>query len=184
MVHEFTAHRTETQWRCNLCAEKFQAQEQLQAHINSIHKLDFMSSQIAEVIAASKRLEPRDGGTEICPFCLVAPAQTQKAFARHVGRHLQEISLAALPLIDTSPNSDSDDEDDDNDQDGDSNQELESVQSNESYETLKDNTPSKASFIDYNKGLAAQILPAVLEPVHIAIAHEQKVSFTSQLEIW
>jgi hypothetical protein len=50
-----------------------------------------------------------------------APAQTQKGFARHVARHLQEISLAALPANDTSPNDDDDSgHDSDNDSDGDS----------------------------------------------------------------
>jgi hypothetical protein len=61
----------------------------------------------------------RDGDNEVCPFCLIVPAQTQRAFARHVGRHLQELSLAALPFLGSSPESDSDGGHDDNDEDED-----------------------------------------------------------------
>ena len=119
MVHEFALHRTEASWRCNLCSEKFLGQEQLRAHIDYIHKLEFLSPHIGEVITSSKILEMRHGDKEVCPFCQVEPAQTQRAFARHVGRHLQELSLAALPFLGSSSESDSDDGDDDNDEDED-----------------------------------------------------------------
>lgn len=34
---------------------------------------------------------------QVCPFCLITPARTRHMFFSHVGRHLQEVSLAALP---------------------------------------------------------------------------------------
>jgi uncharacterized C2H2 Zn-finger protein len=137
MVHEFTAHRTEASWRCNLCAETFHAQEQFRAHVDSIHNQDFVPSQISEVVTASKRLEAGDGSGEVCPFCLVIPAKTQKAFARHVGRHLQVISLAALPVSEEPTDSDSDNDNDENEKDNDSNEDYDSAGSNESHETAK-----------------------------------------------
>lgn len=53
----------------------------------------------------------RNVSLETCPFCLTSPAQTQKGFVSHVGRHQQEISLAALPNLER--NSDQEDSDDD-----------------------------------------------------------------------
>lgn len=143
MIHEFTFHRTKANWQCNLCADTYQAEEQFLAHISNSHKLHFMSLQISEVIAASKRLEMRDGSNEVCPFCLVAPAQTQKAFARHVGRHLREISLAALPTTDTSSDGDSDDDNSDDDDDN-SNEEPLLIRPDKSPETIEDYIPSSS----------------------------------------
>jgi cobalamin biosynthesis protein CobT len=71
-----------------------------QDHVNNIHFQDVAQSQVEEVISASKRLIPRNVVSEKCPFCLTTPATNQKAFASHVGKHLQEVSLAALPNID------------------------------------------------------------------------------------
>lgn len=68
-------------------------------------------------------------------FCLVIPAKTQKAFARHVGRHLQVISLAALPVSEEPTDSDCDNDNDENEKDNDGNEDYDSAGSNESHET-------------------------------------------------
>ena len=61
----------------------------------------------------------------MCPFCISAPAKTREGFARHVGKHQQDISLAALPNMDTS--SDSGSSNDDNDSNGDDHKEEDSI---------------------------------------------------------
>jgi uncharacterized C2H2 Zn-finger protein len=102
MNHEFQVHRVLTQWLCNLCKDTFHTQEAFRRHIGNVdlHYFEsFESSQIEEIIRSSKRLVTRDASTEQCPFCLTALARTQKAFASHVGKHQQEISLAALPNL-------------------------------------------------------------------------------------
>jgi hypothetical protein len=167
MIHEFTVHRTEVNWQCNICTDIFQAQQQLRAHIGNSHKLHFMSSHISEVITASKRLEMRDGSNEVCPFCLVVPAQTQRAFARHVGRHLQEISLAALPITDTSPDGESDDDNNDDDDDDNSNEEQLLVRPDKSHETIKDYIPSGGPPAEKNIGITQYLggVPISLENV-------------------
>lgn len=129
MEHEFQNHRVIPQWPCNLCTETFDAEDLFQSHLNDLHFRDVASSQIEEVIAASKRLIPRDAATERCPFCLTIPAKTQRAFASHVGKHQQEISLAALPNLDGSDEGGSSDDNDDDDgdhsdSDGDREEEL------------------------------------------------------------
>jgi hypothetical protein len=108
--HEFQIHRVNSQWCCNLCREDFGMQEVFRAHIEDIHQNEFVPSQIEEFVGASKRFVSRDGRDEKCPFCLTISSQTRKSFAGHVGRHLQEISLAALPLLEDSPDDKSDSE--------------------------------------------------------------------------
>lgn len=61
----------------------------------------------------------------MCPFCISAPAKTREGFARHVGKHQQDISLAALPNMDTS--SDNGSSNDDNDSNGDDHKEEDSI---------------------------------------------------------
>ncbi|TAQ84989.1 hypothetical protein B7494_g6698 [Chlorociboria aeruginascens] len=112
IMHEFQMHRIDTKWPCNMCKESFASTESLQSHIESTHKQAFAFSQVEQLITASKRNIVRSAETEICPFCLTYPARTQKVFASHVGRHLQEISLSALPRIDLLSGNNSDDDDD------------------------------------------------------------------------
>jgi hypothetical protein len=111
--HEFQAHRVNTQWWCNICNEPFDTQGLLRAHIEGSHQQDAVLLPAEEVFTASKKLIPKDARAEMCPFCLTAPAQTQHGFARHVGRHLREISLVALPRLE-SPSDDETDDGDDN----------------------------------------------------------------------
>jgi hypothetical protein len=85
-------------------------------------------SQVEEFMSVSKRLLPCKVEDEICPFCLTKPSQSQGGFASHVGKHQQEISLAALPTLedfsddesinDGKTSDDDDDDSDDNDNSG------------------------------------------------------------------
>lgn len=117
MEHEFQVHRILTQWACPLCSETFTSQNIFQNHLSSRHFHDVDSSQIEEVMSASKRLIPGDVTSQACPFCLTVPANTQRGFASHVGKHQQEISLAALPNIEDTDEDGSSDDDEDGDDD-------------------------------------------------------------------
>jgi len=104
--HEFQVYCINTQWWCNICNKPFDTQDLFRVHVEGSHQKDAVQLQAEEVFAASRRSVPRDARAEMCPFCRTAPAMTQKGFASHVGRHLQETSLVALPR----PESPSDDE--------------------------------------------------------------------------
>jgi hypothetical protein len=137
MNHEFQVHRVTTRWACSLCKVAFDSKQLLRSHITDSHSHHFAASQIEEMVAASKRILPCTVSNELCPFCLTAPAQTQKGFASHVGKHQQEISLAALPrLDDTSGNDGADDDDEDDDSDDNDKKPSESIRSNSSMNTL------------------------------------------------
>jgi hypothetical protein len=92
-------NRVGAEWRYNLCKETFENQELFRGHIDKLHVNDIGTTQIDEFLSALKRLIPCRVGNELCPFCLTTPAQTQDGFASHVGKHQQEISLAALPRL-------------------------------------------------------------------------------------
>lgn len=135
--HEFHSHRIVPQWHCNICKKIFQNKESFRGHVERIHENDFSEAQVNELVLSAKRVVPRDVGQEICPFCLTIPAQTRRGFASHVGKHQQEISLAALPSLETDKghsDSDSDSNHDDNDSDDGSGS------SNESNRTLNEST--------------------------------------------
>jgi len=102
MQHEFQTHRIGTEWRCTFCKETSDSEETFRKHLVLAHIREVASSQIEELISASKRIVPCDAGKEMCLFCISAPAKTREGFARHVGKHQQDISLAALPNLDTS----------------------------------------------------------------------------------
>ena len=142
--HEFQVHRVNTQWWCNICNEPFDTQGLLRAHIEGSHQQAAVLLQAEEVFTASKRLIPKDARAEICPFCLTAPAQTQNGFAGHVGRHLREISLVALPRLE-SP---SDDETDDDDGDGGALSSAASINGSEAGMTTR--SPSGTLYPDKN----------------------------------
>jgi hypothetical protein len=125
MQHEFQTHRIGTEWRCTFCKETSDSQEAFREHLVRAHIREVASSQIEELISASKRIIPCDPAKEMCPFCISAPAKTREGFARHVGKHQQDISLAALPNMDTS--SDSGSSNDDNDSNGDYHKEEDSI---------------------------------------------------------
>jgi hypothetical protein len=125
MQHEFQTHRIGTEWRCTFCKETSDSQETFRQHLVLAHVREVASSQIEELISASKRTVPCDAAKEMCPFCISAPAKTREGFARHVGKHQQDISLAALPNMDTS--SDDGSSNDDNDSKGDDYGEEDSI---------------------------------------------------------
>jgi hypothetical protein len=125
--HEFYVHRVSPEWPCNLCQEKFETQEIFRHHIGTMHENAISLSQIEEFLSSSRRLIPCKVESQMCPFCQTTTFHSHGGFASHVGKHQQEISLAALPRladnsddegIDDGKGSDSDDSSDsDNDDD-------------------------------------------------------------------
>lgn len=98
-----------------MCTESFQAEDVFRSHLNAKHFHDVASTQVEEVMSACKRLLPCVVSTQFCPFCLTVSAQTQKGFASHVGKHQQEIALAALPNLEETDEDSSDDDDNSDD---------------------------------------------------------------------
>jgi hypothetical protein len=104
--HEFNVHRIQKAWTCPTCLGECESIEDWRRHLRSQHGTEFSGPLAGVAIeAAEKRIELPISENK-CPFCLSNAAFTRKEFVNHVGRHMEEIALAALPMDDTSDNSD------------------------------------------------------------------------------
>jgi hypothetical protein len=90
-----------------LCTYSFPNQDAFRKHVEDIHKDDFTVAQIETVVATAARSDERPSEQEVCPLCHTQPAKTKRAFASHVGKHLQEISLASIPVSETADDDES-----------------------------------------------------------------------------
>jgi hypothetical protein len=93
-------------WICHVCSFECKSIPEWQDHLCRQHDTAF-SGPLAQVAldAAEKRseLEIKD---QQCPFCLSISAITRRDFVTHVGRHMEEVALATLPIDEPSDASD------------------------------------------------------------------------------
>ena len=94
--HQWFKHETEkhrSKWTCNgHCDKQFDAAEDLVTHFRSIYADTFPESQIPALVEMCKT-PWSSTTTSSCPLCNIMTAQIEK----HVGRHLEELALFALP---------------------------------------------------------------------------------------
>ncbi|KAH0559286.1 hypothetical protein GP486_004202 [Trichoglossum hirsutum] len=95
--HEFSQHHFRKLWACRDCTIIFDEQDLFQQHISAIHGYFYTETRLATITAASERRMPQRTEDLTCPFCAFREAPTRQAFARHVGRHMEEIALGVLP---------------------------------------------------------------------------------------
>ena len=94
--HEFSVHRTTKIWICNDCAARFSERDLFREHAYSNHGNVLMRNQLEALVnSAEKRVGIAEDNK--CPFCYELPGTQSRAFAMHVGRHMEEIALAVLP---------------------------------------------------------------------------------------
>jgi ankyrin repeat protein len=116
--HEIHAHRV--QWQCTLCTRPpFDSEASMKRHLANEHTGSVHESALNTIVQACRRtrnqISPRD-----CPFCddwyrtmvaanksvlnagqelVVTPAQ----FSKHVGSHMEQLALFAVPRGDEEP---------------------------------------------------------------------------------
>lgn len=122
--HELFAHRKE--WRCNLCRHKpFDTARGLEEHFRNRHAGSFAEAQLFGVVQLCETTHDRFPASA-CPFCddwklhslPGVPTDTTvyatvAQFRRHLGKHLEQLALFALPKA--SNDNASDDDADSND---------------------------------------------------------------------
>lgn len=102
--HEFSVHRTTKTWICNDCAARFpdkasyreHAYSTYREHAYSSHGNVLMRNQL-EALVNSAETQVGLSEDNLCPFCSANPGTKSRAFAMHVGRHMEEVALAVLP---------------------------------------------------------------------------------------
>ena len=94
--HEFSVHRTKKIWICNDCIARFSEKDLYREHAYSSHGNVLMRNQLEALVNTA---ETRVGISEdnLCPFCSENLGTKSRAFAMHVGRHMEEVALAVLP---------------------------------------------------------------------------------------
>ena len=94
--HEFSVHRTTKTWLCNDCAARFSSKASYREHAYSSHGNVLMRNQLEALVnSAETMIGPSEDN--LCPFCSENPGTKSRAFAMHVGRHMEEVALAVLP---------------------------------------------------------------------------------------
>ena len=66
-------------------------------HLQTIHECLIPLSQLQAVAATAKKRKKNSVEQEVCPLCLACPGASRREFTTHVGRHMEEIALMALP---------------------------------------------------------------------------------------
>lgn len=102
--HETACHRR--RWRCVWCHnEIFVSEPALKAHLLSVHNNTVTEDQIPLVIELAEE-DIRYFGDSACPLCdewsPESPSnkiENWREFRRHLGRHMQQTALVAIPLF-------------------------------------------------------------------------------------
>lgn len=95
--HEFSEHRVMRWWECFECTEQCYSEIEWKEHLEYRHRRTFIGAKyhVAEKMALKKRAKAAE--TEECPLCQVTFGKSRREFVNHVGRHMEEIALIALP---------------------------------------------------------------------------------------
>ena len=94
--HEFSCHRFQTRWRCPECGSEETSPQDWDRHFQGHHLgLTGPELRVAREYAQNSKARPIE--TEECLLCRDTPAQSRRTFIKHVGRHMEEMALFALP---------------------------------------------------------------------------------------
>jgi hypothetical protein len=103
--HEKTHHLSQRRLQCRICTEKFDDTDTFILHARNDHDVSINSPSIRSAVlstATTVDLNPLD--CLDCPLCHQKEFSSYRSYATHVGHHLEEVALCALP-----PNNDQDD---------------------------------------------------------------------------
>ena len=95
--HEFSQHRITQSWSCPKCPRAFISVSGWQSHIQEKHCLFFSGHQCNVAKDMAYRTKATRIEDEECPLCRIVVGKPRRAFIKHVGRHMEEIALMALP---------------------------------------------------------------------------------------
>lgn len=95
--HESTEHRNDQRWNCLECSKKSTSASDWEQHLQEMHQRVLVGPQLAVARNIAYQTQPRPIETEECPLCRIVLGKPRRAFVKHVGRHMEEIALMALP---------------------------------------------------------------------------------------
>ncbi|KAF7507805.1 hypothetical protein GJ744_010106 [Endocarpon pusillum] len=96
--HDFTEHRCHNFCQCHDCWETFTIEREFTQHLVQQHQYGSLNhTQLLSTLLAAKESNPEPIASQRCPLCQEEGWGSQRCFVTHVGRHLEEIALSALP---------------------------------------------------------------------------------------
>lgn len=96
--HEFNEHFALLQWRCFTCTVVSSTPGHFAQHLVQAHGIQLTGNRLAAAISeARESILTTDFKDYKCSLCSQNGWQSRNSYATHVGRHLEEISLACLP---------------------------------------------------------------------------------------
>lgn len=95
--HEWENHRSYRIWACPECSVECCTSADWIEHVRKVHGRALASSQGTSAADAAARRRPRIIKDEKCHLCKRVLGTSQKDIKRHVGEHLEEVALMALP---------------------------------------------------------------------------------------
>lgn len=95
--HEFKQHLAERMWMCGVCSARTATKEAFLQHIERNHpEYTYVEGQIAA--KTSKSVGWQMKSPVFCPLCERSLEPSPNMYAKHVGRHLEQIALVALRI--------------------------------------------------------------------------------------
>ncbi|KAL9631411.1 MAG: hypothetical protein Q9164_005911 [Protoblastenia rupestris] len=95
--HEFSMHRFESGWHCPECDAKFTDLPHLQQHRSVAHKTNVSDEGIQNKAKNAYRRSALPIEHEECYLCKDYSSTSKRDFIAHVGQHLEDIALLAIP---------------------------------------------------------------------------------------
>ena len=95
--HEFTKHRINRFWNCPECPKRSSTATDWAEHLIVVHQCAFRGPNLEVASGMAYNAGSRPTENEECPFCRVILGKSRRAFVKHVGSHMEEIALMALP---------------------------------------------------------------------------------------
>ena len=95
--HEYTNHRFEVRWKCVKCTFEATSPDDWERHLEEAHFVTFSGPELIIATDRARIKNPRPSEDEDCHLCKTKPATSRRAFEKHVGKHMEEMALFALP---------------------------------------------------------------------------------------
>ncbi|KAL8782763.1 MAG: hypothetical protein Q9195_009578 [Heterodermia aff. obscurata] len=120
--HEFNEHRMHRMWSCPKCQFESSTSTDWLDHLRDRHQQQFSESLASAASATACRKISKPVEEEKCLLCDKYPSTTRRALVAHIGKHMEEVAMMALPKDHTDDSGQSSESDDSNfDIDGQSN---------------------------------------------------------------
>ncbi|ETS74067.1 hypothetical protein PFICI_13933 [Pestalotiopsis fici W106-1] len=93
--HEFQHHLAEKVWMCSACSARMSTKEAFSNHLERNHpEYTWVEEHIAVELSENTGLYIKS--PLICPMCKVTLEPSLQVYAKHVGRHLEQIALIVV----------------------------------------------------------------------------------------